>query len=271
MTHFSLAHLTTLTLNPPQMIRAAARAGYQSVGLRLLQVTPDSLFYPLMSDPPLMRETKRAMAETGIKTLDIEFLKITPETNVKAMEPFLQAGAELGARYAIAAPYDPDLSRLADRFAALCDLALPYGISFVLEFFPWTVVPGLMEAAAILDKAQSANAGILVDALHFDRSGSTMAQLKSIAPERLPFLHLCDAPAIRPATLDGVLHEARAERLPPGEGGLDLKALLRAMPADIPIALEVPMTKLTAEIGPERVALRLREAAQALLERIDTD
>jgi hypothetical protein len=34
----SLAHLTVLSLPPPEMVRVAARTGYQAVGLRLIAV-----------------------------------------------------------------------------------------------------------------------------------------------------------------------------------------------------------------------------------------
>ena len=128
MRSFSLAHLTALSLPPPELIRVAARCGYQSVGLRLLQVAPGTRFYPLMADPALLRETREAMAETGITMNDIEFIRITPEIDIAALEPFLAVGAELGARWAVASPYDPDLVRLADRFGALCDLAGDHGL-----------------------------------------------------------------------------------------------------------------------------------------------
>ena len=71
MTDFSLAHLTAISLPPPQLIRVAARTGYRSVGLRLVRVTPESPGYPLQDDPGLLRETRRAMAETGIAVGDI--------------------------------------------------------------------------------------------------------------------------------------------------------------------------------------------------------
>ena len=119
MPDFSIAHLTAIRLPPPQLIRLAQRTGYQSVGLRLIAVTDDSPGYPLMHDPALLRETKAAIAETGVGVLDIEFVKITPEIDVAALEPFVAAGAELGARYVITAPYDPDLTRLADRLGAI--------------------------------------------------------------------------------------------------------------------------------------------------------
>ncbi|MCK8787184.1 sugar phosphate isomerase/epimerase [Roseomonas sp. NAR14] len=267
----ALAHLTTLALDPPAMLRLAARTGYDAVGLRLIRVTPDSPGYPLMDDPALLRATRAAMRETGVAVHDIEFVRLTPETEVAALEPFLAAGAELGARQAIAAPYDPDLGRLADRFGALCDLGARYGIGVVLEFFPWTVVPGPAEAAAVVAAAGRDNGGILVDTLHFDRSGATLDTLRAIPPTRLPFLHLCDAPAARPADTEGLLHQARAERLPPGEGGLDLAGVLAAMPAGIPVSLEVPMTALTREAGPEAVARRVREAARRVLEPLRPD
>jgi hypothetical protein len=54
MIRFSLAYLTALSLPPPELIRLAARTGYQSVGLRLLQVKPETPGYPLMTDPALL-------------------------------------------------------------------------------------------------------------------------------------------------------------------------------------------------------------------------
>lgn len=264
MTAFSLAHLTVLDLPPPEMVRTAARTGYQTVGLRLIRVTDTTPGYPLMDDPAAMRETKAAMADTGVGVLDIEFVRITPEFDAAALEPFLHAGAELGARYVIAAPYDPDHARLAGRLGALAGRAAAHGLRVVLEFFPWTTVPDLPAAAAVAEAA-GPSVGILVDALHFDRSGSTTAQLDRIPPARLPFLHLCDAPVRPPYTTEALLHAGRAERLPPGEGGIDLRRLLRHMPPGIPVALEVPMTALTAREGAEAVALRARQAAGRLL------
>ena len=258
---FSLAHLTVLGLPPPEMIRVAARTSYRLVGLRLIAVTTDTPGYPLMTDQPMMRDTKAVMADTGIGVLDIEFVKITPEIDLAALEPFMAAGAELGARHVITAPYDPDLARLAARLGALGELAARYGLSAVLEFFPWTVVPDLATAVAVVEAAGRADTGILVDTLHFDRSGSRLEQLDRIPASRLPLVHVCDASAAKPATTEELLHTARAERLPPGEGGIDIAGILQRMPPGIPIALEVPMAGLTRTAGPEEVARRAREGA----------
>src|ERR1700679_2808223 len=92
-----------------------------------------------MDDKPLMRATRDAMSATGVGVLDIEFVRITPETDVSSLEPFAAAGAELGARYMITSAYDPDLSRFTDRLAAISDLASQYGLRAVVGVFPWTV------------------------------------------------------------------------------------------------------------------------------------
>ncbi|MGG5820740.1 sugar phosphate isomerase/epimerase family protein [Falsiroseomonas sp. HW251] len=265
MTGFSLAHLTALSLPPPELVRVAARTGYRSVGLRLLRVTPDSPGHPLQDDPAALRETRRALAETGLSVLDIEFVRITPDLDVAALDSFVATGAALGARFVIAAPYDPDRARLADGFGALCDLAARYGMAALLEFFPYAAVRDLPGAAAIVEEAGRGNGGILVDTLHFDRSLGTPAQIAAIDPARFPMAHVCDAPAERPATTEGLLHHARAERLPPGEGGIEIKGVLDALPPGIPIALEVPMEAMARALGAEAVALRVGEAADRLL------
>ncbi|MCX7646099.1 MAG: sugar phosphate isomerase/epimerase [Rhodobacteraceae bacterium] len=236
----TLAHLTAIDLPPPALVAAAARAGFDGVGLRLLRVTPDSPGYPLMDDPRLLSETRAALGDTGLACPDIEFVKLAPETDLAALGPLLDAGAALGARHVIAAPYDPDPSRLADRLGRLAEEAAARGLAgAVLEFFPWTPVADLAACRRVAEAA-GPRAGILVDALHFDRSGSSLAELAAVPPDRLPFVHLCDAPVCPPYTTDELLHTARAHRLPPGAGGIDLGALLAALPPEVPLALEVP-------------------------------
>lgn len=264
-TVFSLAHLTVLGLPPSEVAQVAARTGYQYVGLRLIAVSDTTPGYPLMDDPTMMRDTKAALADTGVRVLDIEFVKITPEIDVAGLERFVAAGADLGAKYVITAPYDPDLARLADRLGAISDLSARYGLGTVLEFFPWTVVPDLGTAVKVVEAAGRTETGILVDTLHFNRSGSRFEQLDSIPASRLPFVHVCDAPVQDAYTTEELLYAGRAERMPPGEGGIDIRGIMRHMPQGTPVALEVPMTTMSAAEGAEAAALRVRLAAQRLL------
>ncbi len=254
MTHHPLtvAHLTALDLPPPAFIEAAAAAGFDGVGLRLIQVTPETPGYDLASDAALMRDTRTALASAGTYVHDIEFVKITPDTRVQDLLGFLDAGAELSARQVITAPYDPDLSRLADTLAGLDEAARERGLGTVLEFFPWTVVPDLDTCWRVVQQAGD-HVGLLVDALHFDRSGSSLPLLAAIPSERLPFAHLCDAPVCPPYDTAALLATARGDRLAPGDGAIDLAAFIGALPAGIPFGLEVPMTAETQAKGAEAV------------------
>jgi sugar phosphate isomerase/epimerase len=250
------------------MVQVAARIGYRAVGLRLIAVTADSPGYPIMDDAVMMRETRAALADTGLRLSDIEFVKITPDIDVAALEPFIAAGASLGARHVITGPYDDDHARLSDNLAAIASLTGRYGLSALLEFFPWTTVPDLETAAKVVGAAACKNVGILIDTLHFHRSDSSPSQIDFVPPHWLPMIHLCDAPVGKPATTEGLLHTARAERLPPGEGAIDIAPVLRATPDDIQIALEVPMQQMTRREGPEAVARHVHDAAVKFLAQL---
>jgi sugar phosphate isomerase/epimerase len=61
------------------------------------------------------------------------------------------------------------------------------------------------------------------------------------------------------------MHAARFERMFPGEGGIDLVSLTRAMPADIPVSVEVPTASLAKTLNAEIRARRALEGAKKVL------
>jgi sugar phosphate isomerase/epimerase len=241
MRTLSLAALTVLELSPVEMVRCAADAGFSHVGLRLLPATPDEPVWDVVGDTPMLRELLTALADTGVQTLDIEILRLKPDTVVADYQRVLETGARLGARYVLVAGNDPNEARLAERFAQLCERAAPLRLSAYLEPMPWTDARDFTQAARIVRRCAQPNAGVLIDPIHFDRAGNVTSQISRVAPEQLAYLQFCDAPAARPTDLEGLLHQARAERLLPGHGGLDLHGILRAVPADAPLSLEIPM------------------------------
>jgi 4-hydroxyphenylpyruvate dioxygenase-like putative hemolysin/sugar phosphate isomerase/epimerase len=263
---YSLAHLTALSLSPPELVDAAAAAGYRYVGLRLTKVTPEEPHYPLASDPRLLRNTKTHLAASGIKVLDVELARIAPEDDPREYVRFLDTAAELGARHVITQLPDPDFARKVEHFAQLCELARPMNLTIDLEFPSWTETRDLAEAARVLRSAAQPNAGILVDLLHFARSGSSLAELRELPSEWFHFVHVCDAPAAIPATTEGLIHTARFERAFPGEGGIDAHAILTALPRGIPYALEVPRATLVAQVGGKEHARMAISAARRHLD-----
>jgi 4-hydroxyphenylpyruvate dioxygenase-like putative hemolysin/sugar phosphate isomerase/epimerase len=263
---YSLAHLTALSLSPPDLVDAAAAGGYRYVGLRLIKVTPEEPHYPLASDPALMRATKTHLAATGVEVLDVELARISAKENPREYLRFLEAGADLGARYVITQLPDPDFARKTARFAELCELARPLGLSLELEFPSWTETGTLAEAARVLHAADQPNAGILVDTLHFARSDSSLAELHDLPASWFHFAHVGDAPAKIPGTTAEIIHTARFERLFPGDGGIDVRGILNAMPAQIPYALEIPRAMLVAQVGGKEHARMALNAARRHLD-----
>jgi sugar phosphate isomerase/epimerase len=251
---YSLAHLTVLSLTPPQVVDVAARTGYRYVSLRLTRVTPAEPLYDLAHNKPMMKETKARLAATGVAVLDVELFRMDPSLDAESFIHVLTATAELGARNVIAQLPDPDRNRATERCARLCDLAKPFGIFVNLEFPHWTETGDLSTAAQVVRAVNRSNAAILVDMLHFARSASSREELAAVPREWFRFAHVCDAAVEVPPTIAGIIHTARDERQFPGEGGIDVKGILACMPQDIPYSLEIPREVLTKAVGPEEVA-----------------
>ena len=266
---FSLASLTVLELSPPQMVEVAARTGYSHVGLRLEPVTPEEHHFALVADIGLRRETLARMRDTGIRVLDVEILRLKPDTVVADFEKILAVGAEFGASELLVAGNDSDEHRLTENFARLCDLAGPYGLHPHLEFMPWTDARNLEQAVRIVESADRKNGGVLVDAFHFDRSGSRLEYLAKVAPSRLRYAQLCDVAGPRPADMAEILRQARNERRFPGDGDCDLAGLLQCLPANIALSLEIPTVKLLEQgvSGLQRAQMAL-DKTRELLARI---
>jgi sugar phosphate isomerase/epimerase len=238
----------------------------------------------------MLAETVRRCADTGIKVLDVEAVRLgaLPVDYTATLE----SAAALGARYVNAICDDPDLGRLSDSFAALTAAAAGYGIRAVVEFMAYRSVRTL--AATVAIAAGSGGGGVLVDALHVQRCGVRLADLRAVDPALISYVQLCDAPLAAPgagsvagpgvgrgagrgggagAAVAAAMHEARAGRLLPGEGELPLRELLGALPDGIAVAVEAPRSGGVGGIGgiggigggsPAEFAVRARRARRAL-------
>ncbi|WP_332684059.1 sugar phosphate isomerase/epimerase family protein [Bosea sp. (in: a-proteobacteria)] len=237
----SLAHLTFMHAGPLELIALAKAGGFDAVGIRLVDPAPQAAFFPLVHDAKLRRQVKAELAATGIALMDVEAIWLWPETKAPALRPALEAGAELGARNVLIAGNDPDRQRMTERLIELCGMAREYEMGVGFEFIPYTALNSLAYSHEILKAAAQPNAGLLIDALHLNRSGGSPADIAAIDPALIAYGHLCDAPAASPGP-EEIRSEARSARLYPGDGGLPLKAFLQALPEGKPIAMEAPST-----------------------------
>lgn len=241
MRAIGLAALTVLELPPAEHISVAGQP------------------YQHLVDLP---EIEKRLADSGVRVLDVEVFRLAPETRVVDFEPAMAQAARLRASELLVHGADPEEARLVDAFGSFCDLAARYSLAANLEPMPWVEVSTVAKALRILNGAGRSNGALLVDAIHFFRAGDAPISLTNVPASRLRYAQLCDGRPERPADMQEIIRQARADRLFPGEGGLDLPALLKALPPDLPISLEIPHAKPMSALERARRALA---AARSLL------
>lgn len=265
-TPLSLAHLCELDVAPDALAEMAARAGFASIGVRALPAVPGGRFHDL-EDRQTRAALRDRLAQTGIQLLYIELIPLTRDLEPGRCRDALAAGAELGARRLAVTGDDPDRDIVAERLAAICDIAAPLGIAVDIEFMPFRAVADLSAALDVVARAARPNAHVLIDALHVFRSHSDLAVLADADPRRLGGFQLCDAVREAPVGAAALADEARTRRLLPGDGALDLAGLMAALPADLPLGLEVPLAGRFPSMQPADRVAALARAARSYLSR----
>lgn len=255
---YSLSFLTVADVAPVDAVKIAAESGYAKVGLRLLPAAPNEAEYPILTDTKLLQETQAALKDTGITVADVEIIRITPDFEPKKYLHFLDIAKQLEAKNILVAGNDPDQNRMIHNFALFCELSKQYGLSCDLEFMPWTNVKNLAQANFIVEQSNQDNAAVLIDSLHFDRSDSTLEQVKALPESRMNYVQLCDGLFNYDSSDEGLINIARSNRLVPGQGEIDIVALLNALPSDITLAAEVPNLQLAKLPALERAKINLQ-------------
>lgn len=265
MTIYSLSYLTVRLTNPVEAVRVAADAGYQAVGLRAAPAGPGGVFSPLVGDEQLIRSVIRACAEESIKVLDLEIIRIGPNFSAAASAPLLDLAKRLGVISVTVACDDTVETRAIDNFGALCLLAETFDTHCALEYMPRTGAASLAEGLRIVSAANSSSARLLFDPLHTARTLSSLSDVADIPPAYLDYLQLCDAPAGIPESEQELLHTARAERLLPGEGGIDLAPMYLRLPKNLPISVEIPSISRQERLGALGWAREALTSSQAFM------
>lgn len=240
MPRLGLSPLGFLDLAPPDLIALAAQAGFGAVGLRTAAAVPGGQAYPLQGDAPLLTATRDAIMATGILVRTVEMVSLSRETSADDLRPMLEAAARLGASRVLCTGNDTDLRVVTEAFAILCTTAAEFGMAADLEFMRFRSVQTLEQACEVVERAGAPNGAIVLDCLHLIRSGGTAAKVAALPAGRIGNLQLCDAPALPPSDGD-LAHEARENRLAPGDGDLPLQVILDAAGPVAAIDAEVPL------------------------------
>lgn len=266
MPTLSLAYLTTFDVGPVEAVRIAAATGYQKVGVRILPAAASGEpEYPLLRDDGLLADVRAALDDTGIRIADVEIIRLKPENDWDLFARFCERCEALDAVHVLVAGDDGEGHRLTDSFARFCEMAAPHGLTADLEFMPWTAVPDLKAASAVVEAAGQANGGVLVDALHFDRSATTLEEIAALPRNRVNYVQFCDGVVPYDPSDEGLIRIARGERLFPGQGGIDMRGFARAIPPDVTISVEVPHRALAEKIDALGRAAMAHAATMAVL------
>ncbi len=269
-----LAHLTLLHVPPGNLIEIASSAGFDGVTLQTTPealVSADQITYAMAPGSALLRDTRRRADDAGLIIKDVQVVRLRQDTRVSQYLSMFEAAAYLGARYAMTVSDDANESRVVDNLGQLAEAAALCDLSIALEYMVYSGIRTVGQADRLIDATRCANIVLMVDTLHHARSGGTPEQLRAIAPERIPYIQLCDGAAQQGGVgadainLDALRREALSNRMFPGEGGLELRTVLDALPPTLELSIEIPVRSLNGKLSELEIARRALARSRALV------
>ncbi len=236
-TDLILSH-TCLAAPPAERFEAAARAGFAGIALNW-----DELQVVRAAEGSLSG-MKRHLADAGLVAPQLEYLSLPAAGGEEAFRVTAREAAETAAEFGcetilvLALDIGASFERLADSFGLLADFCGRAGVKCAIEFVPAvTAVPDLATARRLVHSVGSPAAGLLVDSLHFYRSGAPWEELDALSPAEVLAIQVNDG-NLGPAGAD-FAQEALGGRLLPGDGEFDLARFVNRLAAAAP---EIPLT-----------------------------
>jgi sugar phosphate isomerase/epimerase len=251
-----------------ERLRAAANAGFTSVGLRLSDYR-DARAQGLDDDEQLA-----LLARYGLFVGEMEaiwdWVAVNTGSGTEAgraeQDELLRVTVLYGRpRINLGSFFHHRLDHIVAGFGILCDRAADVGVDIALEFLPYAQVSHLSFCRQVVEDADRVNGRILLDTWHYFRSGSNLELLMDIDASMLSAVQLGD---VLPVPLGDPKHEARHLRQLPGEGAGNLTELLRVIAAKGftgPLAVEIFSDTLD-DAGPVAAAERMMGATVRVLE-----
>ena len=220
-------------VSPADMVYIAADAGYNGVGL---WVAPDENWQASTSS-----EVTSALQQTGLTALDVEVIWLQPGGKPDPMHhKIIAVGGEVGAKNCLIVSSVPDREQTKVLFEDLCEHAERAGMRACLEYMAITEIKTVDDALDVVNAVDHPAGGILVDPFHHERVGHDPDKICEIPTRWLSYAQLCDMPGRGVISdPDAYFVDAIDGRLAPGEGSVPVAAMVKALPVDLPISLEV--------------------------------
>ena len=217
-----------------------------------------------LADNPQMLGSKPRWPSTGLRVHDIELARVYEACTRPKYLPAMEVAAELGAKAVLSSIWGGERDFYLEKFAEICDLAKPFGLTVDLEYVPIAAWHNLAQAVDVLRDFRPPQR----------RPDDRHAPLPSRARQsgrsrRLPrewfhFAHLCDAPPKIPtdrAEMIRILREARLVRR-------RRRHRCRGHPGAVPpcvYSIELPNKERHEELGYAEHATRCLETLKAYL------
>lgn len=264
----SLANLTVGRTPQAELVRAAGAAGFGKVGLLLASATGQPLEHEVLGSQAAVRELQSALRDTGVRVFDVEALVLSPRMDLDRCRAVLELGAELGATQVTALGAEPatgedplGADQRVELFGRLCDEALQFGLTVGVEFMLYRDIRTWVDALQMIEAAGRANAGLVLDVLHFFRGGSSPEELSRIPATRIACVQLSDCHGVVRG-VDALPAEARTDRLHLGQGAIPLEAILDRLPAEVQLVIETPVASERSMSSVERARSAATHASQ---------
>lgn len=248
-----------------ERVAAVADAGYVGMGLIAddLLAVRDSIGFSALRD---------LIADAGLTHVEIELLErwwiprdeagnsyqvrdLLFEAADILKPAFIKIGSDLG-------PRTPHPERLFEPLRELATQAAEHGTRVAIETMPFSIIPTVPMGADIVSAADHSGVGLLLDAWHVFRAGTSLEELRAaLTPEMIFAVELDDAAQ---AMVGNPFEDTVNHRLLCGEGSFDLRgmvALLRAKGFDGPWGVEI----LSSSFRQLPVAQAVKLAAESAL------
>ncbi|MDO7833448.1 TIM barrel protein [Sphingobium sp. HBC34] len=268
MRKLGLEFLGVFGLPPVDLVHLAADLDCQFIGTVLAPIDYNPENFPkwsLSEDAALRRDLKAALADRGIELTLGDGHALLADIDVReTYSAGLDIYQELGVRRVNCISFDPSLERTYDQFAVFVEMAVARGLEPTIEFCPISVVKDLDAAIGAVRHA-GPSAKLLIDTMHFFRSGSSIETLAAVSG-MVGHIQMCDAPQV--PSIPDYMEEAMYERMIPGDGDAPLSRIVATLPDVQSIGMEIPLRSLAEQgVGArERMARCIAGARKVVAE-----
>jgi len=224
LSHFTLGRHHDIT----QRVDAAAGAGCRAIGIYIGDFQRLEADGTSSSLPALLRDRDLCLAEIdALRGWGDPSLAATADAIDREASAFHIADLFACRSLHVLAPRAGTISEVAGAFGALCDRAGEHGLLVGLEFLPTTIVATAADAMRVVEAADRDNGGICLDLWHHQRGANDLELIRALPGELVTDVQMSDGPLS--ATLADYEEDTRRNRVPPGDGEMDLRGFVAAV------------------------------------------